>query len=172
MLILSRIKPLWLPPSTTRGISHPNTNQFIRTPIPTKPRAGTDHPYRCQSSAGLLKLSSPTISAKSCSAQPTIPSVIPVLITCCLPDLFTHSDCLPPAWPRLPCVYSITCLPACLDPAFLLRLRFSHSSIIPDAVTRSVPVWLVVPSNKAAYGSQRHWLCVTNLMDYWNILAD
>ncbi len=36
---LSRIKPLWLPPSTTRGISHPSTNQFIRTPIPTKPRA-------------------------------------------------------------------------------------------------------------------------------------
>ncbi len=47
-------------------------------------------------------------------------------------------------WPCLPCVYSITCLP----PAS--TLAFSPFTIqpffdIPDAVTRSVPVWIVVP---------------------------
>ncbi len=130
---MSRIKSLWLPPSTTRGISHPSTNQFIRTSIPTNPVPGTDHPYRCQSLAGLLKHQCEVLF---CPAD--ISKRYPVSITCCLPDLFTHSDCLPPA-------LDSACLAFTLSPVCRLPRPFAFSPFtiqlfydIPDAVTRSV----------------------------------
>ncbi len=145
LVILSRIKPLWLPPSSTKGISHPSTNQFIRTSIPTNPVPGTDHPYRCQSLAGLLKLSSLTHQCEVLFCPADISECYPVSITCCLPHLFTHSDCLPPA--RDPACLAFTLSPVCRLPRPLAFSPFTIQPFydIPDAVTRSVPVWLVVP---------------------------
>ncbi len=141
---LSRIKPLWLSPSTTRGISHPSINQFIRTPIPIDPVPGTDHPYRCQLLAGLLKQSSLTHQCEVlfCPADNSKRySCFDYLL-----PIWSVYPLWPPAtcpWPRLPCVYSITCLPPASTLAFSL-FTIQPFYDIPDAVTRSVPVWFVV----------------------------
>ncbi len=117
-------------------------------PFPQNPVPGTDHPYRCQSSAGLLKLSSPTHQCEVlfCPADNSkrYSCFDYLLPTWSVYPLWLSAAC---PWPRLPCVYSITCLP----PAS--TLAFSPFTIqpffdIPDAVTRSVPVWLVVPRIK------------------------
>ncbi len=61
-------------------------------------------------------------------------------------------------WPRLPCVYSITCLP----PASTLCLLSVYDSAVLRYPWRCYQICLTrCTSNKAAYGSQRHWLCVT-----------
>ncbi len=200
---MSRIKPLWLSPSTTREISHPSINQFIRTPIPIDPVPGTDHPYRCQLLAGLLKQNSLTHQCEVlfCPADNSkrYSCFDYLLPTWSVYPLWPPATC---PWPRLPCVSSITCLPpaSTLDPACLafilspvcrlprpltppaLRLFYHLSAACLDPCLLSVydSALLRYPwrcyqicacltcctSNKAAYGSQRHWLRVTKMINW------
>ncbi len=150
---ISRIRPL--------RISHLNINLIIRTSIPITPCLGLITFTGVGDQLGYLSWSLPHLRAKSCSAQLTFPSVIlfrlPVAYLICLP----HSDCLPPALD--PACLAFTLSPVCRlpRPFAFSRLRFSLSTIslmlLPDLclLTRCT-------SNKAVYGSQRHWLCVTN----------
>ncbi len=117
--------------SLTRVLTRSSGLQFPQNPVP-----GTDHPYRCQSLAGLLKLSLLTHQCEVLFCPADNSKLYPVSITCCLPDLFTHSDCLPPALD--PACLAFILSPVCCLPRSLpsLRLRFSHSTIfltlLPD----------------------------------------
>ncbi len=105
---------------------------------------GTDHPYRCQLLAGLLKQSSLTHQCEVlfCPADNSkrYSCFDYLLPTWSVYPLWPSAAC---PWPRLPCVYSITCLPPASTLAFSL-FTIQPFYDIPDAVTRSVPVWLVV----------------------------
>ncbi len=148
---ISRIRPL--------RISHLNIN--IRTSIPITPCLGLITFTGVGDQLGYLSWSLPYLRAKSCSAQLTFPSVIlfrlPVAYLICLPTL---TVCRLPLTP-LPCVYSITCLP----PASTLCLLSVYDSVSLRYPWRCYQICACLTrctSNKAVYGSQRHWLCVTN----------
>ncbi len=132
---ISRIRPL--------RISHLNIN--IRTSIPITPCLGLITFTGVGDQLGYLSWSLPHLRAKSCSAQLTFPSVIlfrlPVAYLICLPTL---TVCRLPLTP--PCL-AFTLSPVCRLPRPFAFSPFTIQSLydIPDAVTRSVPVWLVVP---------------------------
>ncbi len=109
---LSRIRPLWLPPITTRGISHLNINLIIRTSISITPCLGLITFTGVGPSVILFRL--------------------PIVYLICLPTLTVCR--LPLTPPALRLLYHLSA--ACLDPLPSLRLRFSLSTIslalLPD----------------------------------------
>ncbi len=64
-------------------------------------------------------------------------------------------------WPRLPCVYSITCLPPASTLCFL-SVYDSVSLRYPWRCYQNCACLTRCTSNKTAHGSQRHWLCYTS----------
>ncbi len=139
-----------LPPITTRGLSHLSINLII----PITPW------LIILTGDGYWIWSLPHLRAKSCSAQLTFPSVH--LFDYLLPTGSVYPPWLSAAcpWPSLPCVYSITCLP----PASTLCLLSVYDSVYLRypwrcSLNRACPTCCT--SNKAAHGSQHHWLCVT-----------
>ncbi len=151
---------LWLP-AVVLWNSAPHVSTMLRSNLDLSDSV-LDMLHRCWWSAGLFKLITTTSPCEVLFCPADISERYSVSITCCLPDLFTHSDCLSACpWPRLPCVYSITCLP----PASTLCLLSVYDSVSLRYPWRCYQICACLTrctSNKAVYGSQRHWLCVTN----------